>query len=183
VVIAGNVMVMVALVLAAVLAALWRPGRLGAALLAGAIVPMAAQAISAIVQLAGNSAYNLVGIPQAQAQAAGITVSSGFTAAFWLFGAFVLVTIALCARMVAMSRPRAGVAHSPLAARPLAFPGSGPHTFRADGPYAFTTAGAQTAGSDGTVPAGEPASTTAERQRTTPPDGLPAHPGGDGSSG
>ena len=48
-VIAGDVAVMVALVAVVVAAALWRPVRLGAALLAGAIIPMAAQAISALV--------------------------------------------------------------------------------------------------------------------------------------
>ena len=52
-VIAGDVAVMVALVAVVAAAALWRPVRLGAALLAGAIIPMAAQAISALVQVAG----------------------------------------------------------------------------------------------------------------------------------
>jgi hypothetical protein len=211
IVIAGDVMVMVALVLVAVLAALWRPGRLGAALLAGAIVPMAAQAISAIVQVAGNSAYALLGISPAQASAAGVTASAGFTAAFWLYCAFVLVMIVLCARMLITPSPAAGVAHSPLVTRPLAFPGSSPHTFQADGPYAFTdgtaaaapyaftAAGPQTAVSDRTeesgepagslpwepadAPAGEPAGTTGEGQPVTPPDGLPTHPGSGSSSG
>ena len=45
-VIAGDVVVMLAVVAVAVLAALWRPARQGAVLLAGAIVPLAAQAIS-----------------------------------------------------------------------------------------------------------------------------------------
>lgn len=182
VIIAGNVAVMAAVVLVAVMAAIWRPGRLGAALLAGATVPMAAQAVSAIVQAAqSSSAYNFFGITPGQAAAAGVTASLGLTAAFWLYGAFVLVMIALCARMLTMSGPAAGVTHSPFAARPLAFPGSGPHTFRADGPYAVTAAGPQTAGSGGSgrpagpggTPAGEPAATTAgEPARTT--DGEPA---------
>ena len=50
-VIVGNVAVMVTLVAVVVAAALWRPARLGAVLLAGAAIPMAAQAISAIVQV------------------------------------------------------------------------------------------------------------------------------------
>ena len=50
-VIAGDVAVMVALVVVVVTAVLWRPIRLGAALLAGAVIPMAAQAISALVQI------------------------------------------------------------------------------------------------------------------------------------
>ena len=50
-VIAGNVAVMVAVVVVAVLAALWRPARQGALLLAGAIIPLAAQAVSALIQI------------------------------------------------------------------------------------------------------------------------------------
>ena len=49
--IAGNVIVMVALAAVVIVAALWRPVRHGAVLLAGAIIPMAAQAISALVQV------------------------------------------------------------------------------------------------------------------------------------
>ena len=50
-VIAGDVAVMVALVLVVAVAALWRPVRLGAVLLAGAAIPMVAQAISALIQV------------------------------------------------------------------------------------------------------------------------------------
>lgn len=195
VVIAGDVAVMVALVLVAALAALWRPGRLGAALLAGAIVPMVAQAISAIIQIApSDSGYNFFGITPAQAQAAGVTASAGLTAAFWLYCAFVLAMIVLCARLLTMSSPAAtaGVAHSPLTARPLAFPGSSPDTFRAGGPYAFAPPGVQTAVPGDTGEAGEPpgaadeepaGTTTDEGQPVTPPDGLPTHPAAGGSSG
>ena len=49
-VIAGDVAVMVAFAAVVVVAALWRPVRPGAVLLAGAAIPMAAQAISALVQ-------------------------------------------------------------------------------------------------------------------------------------
>ena len=51
----GNVIVMIMLVAVVVLAALWQPVRLGAALLAGAAIPMVAQAFSAIAQLAGGT--------------------------------------------------------------------------------------------------------------------------------
>ncbi|HEY2576754.1 MAG TPA: hypothetical protein VGI74_10650, partial [Streptosporangiaceae bacterium] len=119
IVIAGDVAVMVALVLVAILAALWRPGRLGAALLAGAIVPMAAQAISAIIQVAqSGNAFNFFGITPGQASAAGVRISSGVTTAFWLYGAFVLVMIVLCARMLTM--PSAAVAAAGAAPSPLA---------------------------------------------------------------
>ena len=50
-IIAGNVAVMIAIVAVAVVAAVWRPVLHGIVLLAGAIIPMAAQAISALVQV------------------------------------------------------------------------------------------------------------------------------------
>ena len=78
-VIAGNVAVMAALVLAAVAAALWRPARLGAALLAGAAIPMVAQAISALIQAGEAVSPAQFGISPAQAAQAGLTISSGLT--------------------------------------------------------------------------------------------------------
>ena len=66
-VIAGDVLVMVALVAVVAAAALWRPARLGAALLAGATIPMAAQAISALVQLGEASPAEQVGLSPSQA--------------------------------------------------------------------------------------------------------------------
>ena len=50
-VIAGNLAVMIALVAVVIAAATWRPALRGAALLAGAVIPMAAQAISALIQV------------------------------------------------------------------------------------------------------------------------------------
>ncbi len=99
-VIAGNVAVMVTLAVVAVIAALWRPARLGAALLAGATIPMLAQAISAIIQIAGGTSPEQLGISPAQAAAAGLTISSGLTAPFWLFCAFVVALAATCYRML-----------------------------------------------------------------------------------
>ena len=89
-VIAGDVAVMVALVAVAVVAALWRPVRLGAALLAGAIIPMAAEAISAIVQLSEPISPTMFGILPAAAAQAGLTISAGLTPAFWIYCAFVV---------------------------------------------------------------------------------------------
>jgi hypothetical protein len=97
-VIAGDVAVMVALVAVAVAAAWWRSARQGAALLAGAIIPMAAQAISALVQLGEATT-------PAQAAQAGITISAGVTAAFWIYCAFVLVLVVICAWMLIPFRP------------------------------------------------------------------------------
>lgn len=97
VVIAGNVMVMVAVVVVATLAALWRPARQGALLLAGAIVPLAAQAISAIIQAGQAATPAMFGISSAQASAAGLTISSGLTGIFWVYFVFVISLLVSCA--------------------------------------------------------------------------------------
>jgi hypothetical protein len=114
-VIAGNVAVMVALVVVVVTAALWRPVRLGAALLAGAVIPMLAQGISALIQVAEPISSSAFGIPPAQAAQAGLTISTGLTPAFWVYCVFVvalLLTIAWMLRPARRWRP-AGWAAAP----------------------------------------------------------------------
>jgi hypothetical protein len=103
-VILGDVAVMVALVAVVVAAALWSPVRQGAALLAGAIVPMVAQAISALVLLGQTASPAQFGISPAQAARAGLSISSGGTVVFWIYCVFVAVLIATCARMVLPAR-------------------------------------------------------------------------------
>ncbi len=111
-VIAGDVAVMVALVVVVAVAALWRPGRLGAALLAGAVIPMVAQAISALVQLGERVSPTQFGISRAQAAQAGLTISRGLTAAFWIYCVFVVALAVACgwlflsARRAAATPPR-----------------------------------------------------------------------------
>ena len=95
-VIAGNVLVMVAVVAVAVLAALWRPARQGALLLAGAIIPLAAQAVSALIQVS-QPAYSFFGLTQAQAAQDGVTISSGVTPIFWVYCVFVISLLISCA--------------------------------------------------------------------------------------
>ena len=95
-VIAGNVAVMVAVVVVAVLAALWRPARQGALLLAGAIIPLAAQAVSALIQVS-QPAYSFFGLTQAQAAQEGVTISSGVTPIFWVYCVFVISLLVSCA--------------------------------------------------------------------------------------
>ncbi|MGH3266512.1 MAG: hypothetical protein ACRDNS_31490, partial [Trebonia sp.] len=97
VVIAGDVLLMVAVVVVAVLAALWRPPRQGALLLAGAIVPLAAQAVSAIIQAGQHASPGMFGISPAQASATGLTVTSGLTGVFWVYLVFVVSLLASCA--------------------------------------------------------------------------------------
>jgi hypothetical protein len=122
-VIAGNVAVMVALVAVVVAAALWRPILQGAALLAGALVPMAAQAISALVGLTEAASPSQFGISSAQAAQAGITISSGVTPAFWFYWVFVIVLVAMCVRMF-ISPPAVALGATP--PRPVALDATQP---------------------------------------------------------
>jgi hypothetical protein len=115
-VIVGNVVVMIAIVVVLVAAALWRPARLGWALAAGAIVPLVAQLISALIQV-GQPALSQLGITQAQASQAGLTATAGFTAWFWTFCVFVIALVITCGWLAA--RPERGAR---LTSQP-AFPG------------------------------------------------------------
>ena len=96
-VIAGNIAVMVAVVGVAVVAALWRPARQGGWLLAGAIVPLAGEALSALLQAGQTATPAMFGISSAQAQQTGLTISSGLTPTFWVFLVFVISLIVCCA--------------------------------------------------------------------------------------
>jgi hypothetical protein len=116
-VIAGDVAVMVALVAAVLVAGLWRPIRLGAALAAGATIPMAAQAISAFVQLGEPVSPLQFGITPSQAAQAGLTISSGLTAAFWVYCTFLVALLLACLWMLLItpSGPAGPAARSPWA--------------------------------------------------------------------
>jgi hypothetical protein len=99
-VIAGNVIVMVALAAVVIMAALWRPVRHGAILLAGAIIPMAAQAISALIQVGQATSPAQFGFTPAQASQLGLTISAGLTPAFWIYCVFVVVLVVSCTWML-----------------------------------------------------------------------------------
>ena len=99
-VIAGNVIVMIALAAVVILAALWRPVRYGAALLAGATIPMVAQAISALVQVGQATSPTQFGISPAQASQLGLTISAGLTPAFWIYCVFLVVLVVSCTWML-----------------------------------------------------------------------------------
>jgi hypothetical protein len=99
-VIAGDVAVMVLLVAALVAAALWRPIRLGAALAVGAIIPMVAQAISAMVQVSQPTPPEQLGFSQTQASQLGLKITNGLTPMFWVFCAFLGTLILLCVWML-----------------------------------------------------------------------------------
>jgi hypothetical protein len=107
-VIAGDVAVMLALAAVVVTAALWRPVRYGAVLLAGAVIPMAAQAISALVQTGGGASPAQFGISPAQASGIGLTISSGLTPAFWIYCGFLVAVAVSCAWMLFTPHPASG---------------------------------------------------------------------------
>ena len=97
---------MVTLVVVVTVAALWRPVRLGAVLLAGAAIPMAAQAISALVQVSEPVSAGNFGISPAQAAQAGLTFSTGLTAVFWIYCAFVVALLMVGGWMACPQRRR-----------------------------------------------------------------------------
>jgi hypothetical protein len=113
----GDVLVMIALAVVVVLAAFWRPVRHGALLLAGAIIPMAAQAISALVQITQAAPPAQFGISNAQATQLGLTISAGLTPAFWIYCVFLVVLLVSCAWMLFTP---------PVAAAPGPVPPAGP---------------------------------------------------------
>ncbi len=101
VVIAGNVLVMIGLVAAVTIAALWRPARTGWALIAGALIVVAAQIVSALAQLSQVTTAGQLGLSPAQAAQLGISTSAhaqtSLTLAFWLYCLFALILFSACA--------------------------------------------------------------------------------------
>lgn len=98
--IAGNLVTMIVFGLVVIAAALWRPVKLGAALLAGATIPMAAQAISALVQVSEPTPPSQLGISSAQASQFGVTIMNGVTPAFWIFTILMVVILVSIAWML-----------------------------------------------------------------------------------
>jgi hypothetical protein len=99
-IIVGEVAAIVLLVAALVAAALWRPIRLGAALAVGAIIPMVAQAISAMVQVSQPTSPAQFGYSQSQASELGLKITNGLTPMFWVFCAFLGTLLLLCVWML-----------------------------------------------------------------------------------
>jgi hypothetical protein len=130
-VIVGDVAVMVTLVVVVALAALWRPVRLGAVLVAGAAIPMAAQVISALVQVSEPVSPASLGISPARAASLGLTVSAGLTPAFWIYCAFVVALLMVGAWMALPGRPVSRSAQGP-ASNQAPWPGQAPWRGTAD---------------------------------------------------
>ena len=103
----------------------WRPVRLGAALLAGAAIPMVAQMISALIQVGEAVSPAQFGVSPAQAAQAGLTISTGLTPVFWVYVVFVVLLAVTCGWLL-LSAPWPG-----RRARSYPLPGSRavpPHT-------------------------------------------------------
>jgi hypothetical protein len=161
-VIAGDVAVMVALAAVVIVAALWRPVRHGALLLAGAIIPMAAQAISALVQAGEATSPTQFGISPAAATQIGLTINSGVTPAFWIYCGFLVALIVSCAWMLFTPHQAAG---TPPAFAPGPGPASGADAYRWN-PAAPDAGGTET--ETGMLPGFEPPTSYTE---TAPRDG------------
>ncbi|HEY2316425.1 MAG TPA: hypothetical protein VGH96_22655 [Streptosporangiaceae bacterium] len=149
-VMAGSILVMVALVAVVIVAALWRPMRLGAALAAGAVIPMVAQAISAIVQINGATSPLQFGISQAQANQIGLTITTGLTAMFWVFCVFLGTLILLCAWMLLAHQSPASQQASPYQVGPTSV---APVAVAGAGAAAVAGAGSGAGAADYTDPA------------------------------
>jgi hypothetical protein len=130
-VIAGDVAVMVTLVVVVALAALWRPVRLGAVLVAGAAIPMAAQVISALVQVSEPVSPASLGVSPARAASLGLTVSAGLTPAFWIYCAFVVALLMVGGWMALPGRPASRSTQGP-ASNQTPWPGQAPWPGTAD---------------------------------------------------
>jgi hypothetical protein len=114
-VIAAEIVTMVALIVVAVVAGLWRPARLGSVLLAGAVVAMAGQAISAPLGLSRLASPSMFGLSAAQAQADGLAISSALASIFWVYVVFVIAMAISCAWLATAPD---GAAGNPLPAYP-----------------------------------------------------------------
>jgi hypothetical protein len=149
-VIAGDVAVMIALAAVVIVAALWRPIRHGAVLLAGAAIPMVAQAISAVIQVGGGASPTQFGITPAEASQLGLTIASGVTPDFWIYCGFLLALVVSCAWMLFMPHEPAG----PVSARPA---GADAYPWPAGPPAAGTATAEESSVPSPPAPAGDSA--------------------------
>jgi hypothetical protein len=132
-VMAGDFAVMAGLVLVVVIAALWRPARLGAALLAGAVIPMVAEAVTALIEVGEPTSSAQFGIAPAQAARVGLTIGASVTAAFWIYCGFVLVLVLICAWLLWPARRPVPLAGGGYPARPGTDPALGGGPWRSTG--------------------------------------------------
>ncbi len=105
--IAGSVIVMVAVAAVAVVGGVLRQAKVAATLLAGAAIVLAGQIASALVQWRIPMPPATFGLDPARAAALGLHVQAGFTVSFYLFCVFVaLLALLALARVAGDRRPR-----------------------------------------------------------------------------
>jgi hypothetical protein len=142
-VIAGNVVTMIAIAAVIIVAALWRPVRYGAVLLAGAIIPLVAQAISALVQVGQASSPAQFGFTPGQASQLGLTISNGLTPAFWIYCVLVVVLVVSCLWMLFIPHDPAVLAGGTAGAAPGGDADADVPTWHVARADAYDVAGAQ----------------------------------------
>jgi hypothetical protein len=96
---AADAVVMVLFVLVVIAAALWRPLVAGAMLLAGAVIPMGAQALSGMIAATEPTSPASFGYSASDAQQLGLTITNGLTPAFWIYCLFIIILLVSCAWM------------------------------------------------------------------------------------
>jgi hypothetical protein len=92
----GSVLVMAAVILVPVAAGLWRNARIGAALLAGLMVPVVAQGISAVIETHDQTATYASSLKSS----GDVFISYGLTPSFWLYCLFGVALVVSCAWML-----------------------------------------------------------------------------------
>lgn len=103
---AAGVCYMLVVVAMAAAAAVWRPARLGAVFLTGAVAMLAEQALAGFATVIHKPSPAMFGISQAQAAAARLTITVTGTSWFWASCGFVAVLIVLHEWLFTRSRPR-----------------------------------------------------------------------------
>ena len=103
-VIAGDLVVMIAVAVLLGLAFAWRPVRMGAALSAGVIVVLLAQLFSAVAQPAPS--LGAFGVPPAVAIQDQVHLTAGYTAWFYLYGAAIALLAVIGAWTMVRSEGR-----------------------------------------------------------------------------
>ena len=98
-VIAANLVIMILMVVLTILAVLWEPMLVGAALLAGTLVALGSQIVSAIVQLGTPPGPSTFGISSSQAAQAHLQISAGLTPIFYVYCVFGVALLVLCIEM------------------------------------------------------------------------------------
>jgi hypothetical protein len=73
-------------------------------LLAGAVIPMVGQAVSALAQLGEGVSSAQFGISSSEAQQLGLSISQGLTAWFWFYCLFVVALAVICGWMWSVPR-------------------------------------------------------------------------------